>query len=472
MSRPKSVDRASHWWQFGTPRARTYGSKLRAALLGICLIPAVLVAQSSDTLGTKLMLSGQTLNLRWDPKHPWSSQMSSAGVQLFAEYVTARQGRVIQKLDAGRPAIPGDSYVTLRLPAVLAATPTSNVCLFLQVEGGRRIPLRKPRNAGTDTEHFAATGWAAAVSANSARQFQQQKQTALETAVASSTVAVQAQTAALQKRSWSDAANCERIQPPTFAPPERPADVLPTSEHEATARRVCIQRAVSVRQAVFENKISRAPLKAQAMAIVLPDPLTDAALLQYLHAQKDVDREDLRLREAEYLQYKTDWARWKAMALQDVALGTPPAFGGLDDELTVQDVTAVVGLEILNFQNPAMPVLDLSRHPATKDILGYLGGGMETYTRCVHDGQDELAAKLLAWNEQVQRAPMLEQIAKTQLRMQCVNAFTELDRQKNQLAALEQQLAAERQRDAPALHEAKVAESRTAVLNDVSCSVQ
>ncbi len=444
-----------------------------ALLLGAALASRLLPAQSSDTLGTKLTLSGQTLNFRWDPKHPWSGQMSSSGVQLFAEYVTERQGRVVQKLDAGRPAMATDPSVTLHLPDVLEAVPTGNVCLYLQVTNGRRIPVRKSRSGDADTEHFAVPDWGATVSANSINKIQRGRKATLEAAVKSGETAVQAQTEAIKKKGWTDSASCEAVKAPSFAPSERPADAFPAEEHDALARQVCIRRVVEKRLPLALGLPNIKVLyRPRLAALSLPDPLIGSALLQYLRMQKHVDREDLNLREAEFAVYKADWARWRTSTEADIRQQVPPAFGSLGEELVIQDVTAAVGLEILDFTNLASPVLRTSPQPQTKDVLGYLGGAMETYTRCVHDGQDELAAKLRAWTEQVQRAPMLETIARNQLRTQCLEAFSDLDKQRQQLALVQQQLDTERQQQAKEPSSAPTANTQTAVLNGAACTVK
>lgn len=435
------------------------------------IVSPTLSAQSSDTLGTKLTYSGRFINFTWDPKHPWNVQMLSAGVELFAEYRTERQGRVAQKLDSGKPSAINLSSITLRLPDVLTAVPASNVCLYLQLSGGRRIPIRKSRAGAADTEHFAVPAWAAAVSSNSTSQLNHARLQALELGISTAQASVAAQDGAIRLKGWVDADSCDAIKPPPFVAAERPVDVLPANEHESMARRVCIRRVVE-RRLLLEQGLPDVEQKLRYAAMSLPDPMTAAALLRYAESQKDADRDDLRIREAEFVRYKADWEGWEQVAERDIRLQNMPAFGSLEEDLYVQDITAAVGLEILDFSKLASPVLHTFPKPPVQDVLGYVGGGMETYTRCVHDGKDELAAKLRAWTEQVERAPKLEQMAKEQLRTQCLNAFADLSKQKQQLATLQQQLSAERQKQASPAQAVAAVSTQTAVLNYASCSVQ
>ena len=442
-----------------------------AMLVAALLLPPGLHAQSKETLGTRLEGGGNTLTFAWDPKHPWAAQMNGSGVQLFAEYQTYQQGRVIEKLDTAKPTGTNLHEVALQLPGTLQGVPQGNVCLFLQVPGGKRIPLRRPSASVPDTDHFALPAWSAVVSGNTQTRSHQSRVQVLQAAISSSQAGISALETELADKGWQGEASCADAKLPAgaFSPTQRPRDVLPAEQHESEAELVCMRRVLHMRSLALEQMQAGNSYGPRNIARMLPEPATDALLLQYLHAQKGVDTEDLRRREAEFARYKAVWQRWASTASDQNARHVTPSYGRIDDNLLVQDVSGLVGWEILDYSHPDAPTLKLTRHPATRDVAGYLGGGLETFSRCVVDGQKELAAKLRAWQEQVERAPKLESMAKGQLRTQCLSNFADLAKKRQELSALKQQLATEENFQPAAVQ--TIASSNDTALNSISCTV-
>ncbi len=73
-------------------------------------------------------------------------------------------------------------------------------------------------------------------------------------------------------------------------------------------------------------------------------------------------------------------------------------------------------------------------------ILGYVGGALEAYSRCVVDDQKELKTKYDAWQQLQHNAPALAEQAHTELVASCQRQFSTLDKLRNDKISLETQL--------------------------------
>jgi hypothetical protein len=75
-------------------------------------------------------------------------------------------------------------------------------------------------------------------------------------------------------------------------------------------------------------------------------------------------------------------------------------------------------------------------------MLGYVGGALEAYSRCVVDDQKELRTKYDAWQQLQKDAPGLAEQAHNELVASCRRQFTALDQLRADKVSLEAQLRA------------------------------
>jgi hypothetical protein len=438
-------------------------------LLLVALLCPALNAADRQTMFTTVEGDGSTIRLQWDKKHPWDAELSSRGATLIAEYAN-HDGRIVgERLTSARETSTGSHAMEFRLPAGLTQSPEGPVCLYFAV-GAHILPLRQPGPSVPETARFRDAAWESSAAASTEAAGRQRRLAELQSAAATAANAVQTAEENLAARQWSSRAACDSLRAPSFTLPQKPPDVLPADEHEQASRRTCTRRVRSWQEELAGaiQKIGVTRLNPRYCVQFAGDPQTLAELMQYVRAKSGADTGVLAQRERQLAQMEADWDRWASSSDTYV-----PPFGEKDDHLSLQDIDQEAGVRILKAGSDGRLHLAVGANPDTRLVSGYVGASLEAYSRCVVDGQKELAAKLAAWEEMQARAPALASAAQTQLTNSCRKSFDDLDTLRSNQVAITAKLTAEEA--APAhLHPPSdpARDSGRQALNHATCAPQ
>ena len=415
-------------------------------LASFLLSSAYLRAQDKDTLDTKVVAAGNTITLSWDKKHPWDADLIAHGVSLFAEYKTKSNGVVAERLQAAGPSGTNNRFIHFRLPDALIAAPQGAVCLYFQLPNRKLLPVRRADPQILDTARMRYEPWETVAVRNSQEKSHDAQLAALEGAIDQRSAEIGAAEKALNSKGWTSAASCQALPRPQFVSGQRPFDVVDPAQQEDVARRVCVSRiryADEYLDELFRGRFKDAPAPKKealfdelALSWVMLSPDELASILQL--ARQDASNPDLRQRQEQLREFRTDWAHWSPSAESY----TPQLGGKTDlDFLTFQtfleesckadkqSCDRLVYLIASHLRNPAN--LSSQPPPPSTFILGYAGGALEAYSRCVVDDQKELKTKYDAWQQLQKDAPGLAEQAHNELVVSCQRQFTAL----NQLRA-------------------------------------
>jgi hypothetical protein len=382
-----------------------------------------------ENLGTRITASAGTLVLDWDSKHPWSSDIAR-GTTLVAEYNTRNQGVVLQRLSQGKLA--GANVFSMRfiLPDALTVSPTGPVCFFFQISNGKVLPIRKPDAGHSDTSHFRDELWESAAVAQTGISEHQRFLTDIKAAADNADRQVDGKKISLERSGWTETDGCKNISAPAFTSVEKPYDVLPLDEQSDAARRVCVTRVLvaeqNMRAAVDRasgntDQIAGAFLRSMTRAVMPPD--LSAYLLDSVKSNRSAA--DNAVRQQQLVEYQKDWLRFSQHP-DDL---NRPILGDATDEIDLQALTRESGGKIVPLlfawftHKPVSSVKDKT-DPA--DVIGFAGGELEAYSRCVVEGKNQLRSKLEQWETSQANAPRLREMARKELMQRCEQDLSSL----------------------------------------------
>jgi hypothetical protein len=281
-----------------------------------------------------------------------------------------------------------------------------------------------------------------------------------------------AQEATMAAGGWKSG-GCEVGQPiASGASQEIPFDVVDSKLHSAVAKRVCVMRVWNgprVAQWLASQAIAAGEESADARANVeFRMALKSGAVqppdfLDQILQRARVDLGALPDRSAQLAEFRSDWQA-HAGAIKEYRARFPnPHFGLANDYLSVQS-TAVDGmskvLQAITANEPVQPQL----------VFGYVGSALESYHRCVREGQRQLLTKLENWKRNQQRAPMLDAMKKRDLVEVCQAAQGKLTEIQTALARSEEQLREVERKIAATKDTGEGLLTSPRVLNGVTCS--
>lgn len=425
-------------------------------LLSLALLPGLAssaLAQDKDTLDTKVVADGDNLTLSWDNKHPWDAALMAQGVALLAEYKTKSNSVVAQVLQPAKPSGPNTRFIHFRLPNSLTAAPQGNVCLYFQLPNQKLLPVRKAGAQVADTVRIRYQPWETLVVQQSQETSRQSQLAATKKSLDVKTSDVDTLEKNIKAKGLTSPDACQNIAAPQFSSNQRPNDVVDPDKQDDIARRICVSR-VRWADTWLGDQVKKAPKNAtddekfsfyseSALGTVLASPDQLASMVRDARLDLTSDRQQ------QLKQYRADWDRWAASAdSYQPQLGTRSSI----DFLELQSIFS----EKCNLKNEADNCAKLltfiANHslnplglptlppPAGETLLGYVGGTLESYSRCVVDDKKELKRMYDAWQQIQQKAPELTQAAQTELIASCKQQFTTLDRLRSEKAALEAQL--------------------------------
>lgn len=417
------------------------------ALVLVC--STTLMAQGRETLETKVTVRDGRVHLEWSAKHPWDATLLSSAPVLLAEYRTASgtvaldclgsatsrySGRGCAGLAGTRDRGPQERALTYTLPTGLSSAPRGAACLLFVMPDQRPLPLRRVDRERTETARFRYPEWEAAARLGVEREELATRVRELRAAVEARRMEIATAEQRNAERGWSSANACEAIPVPNLEAEGSSRPIAELREHAIVARQVCVMR---VRNA--EEQLARQPLVAKLSAgAVLPPSIIDS-VLALLRRPKPAgpalspDRQQqLNVFRRDYAQLAPNVAQYRTDVRQ--AGYSEPHFGTFDDFLSLQVYGRDAGRLVAR-------AVTAGEEPRSDLLLGWVGGNLEAYSRCVDDGQAQLATATTAATELAARRPALEKSAREVLVKSCRDGVNRIDALRAQLGPLDRQLA-------------------------------
>ena len=356
-----------------------------------------------------------------------------------------------ERLQSLTPTGPNQRFLHFHLPDSLTAAPQSAVCLYFQLPNQKVLPVRKAGPQVTDTIRMRYDAWEKTAAGNAQQKSYDVQTAALKRALEAKNAELEADEKVLRDRGWQSVDACQNIAVPKFGGGERPFDVVDPAQQEEVARRICVSRIKWASEWLDEDIKGEDPTKKKAeyqKQVLEKVVLNPEQLTAVLHAAgQKLEGPEFRQRSEQLREFRTDWARWAADAASyRPQLGTR----GRIDYTELQsfliescdtDPEACDRLAYLIASSSGHAAL-FSRQPSANNsmVLGYVGGALEAYSRCVVDDQKELKTKYDAWTQLQSESPMLQQEARKELLVSCQRQFATVERARADKASLEGQL--------------------------------
>ncbi|MBK9410296.1 MAG: hypothetical protein IPN47_20065 [Gemmatimonadetes bacterium] len=424
-----------------------------AVCLGAALAGRV-SAQSRETLETKVTVEGDRVILEWSAKHPWDPALQTSGVSLLAEYRTARGDVALDCLSNTGPASyasrgcngvmgtrhrgPRERSLAFTLPASLTAGPQGAACLLFRMPDQRLLPIRRVDRDRPETARFRYPEWEAVARREGETSSLRRRVDEARAALA----AKQGEITALEQRNaakrWSSAAACEAIPAPDLDPGEAAAarPTVESGEREIVARQVCVMRARNA-----ADELAGKPLLQRLGFNVLQPPSILDSVLALLPRAPGVAPSALSAdRQQQLATYRRDYAQLAPNVptyrkqIRDAGYAEPH-FGSFGDFLFLQTITTQAGAAVASRAKSG-------EAQSREFVLGWVGGNLEAYSRCVDDGQTQLATSANAASELAARRPALQESARRALVKACNDDVGRLEALRAQLGPLELQVGA------------------------------
>ena len=428
----------------------------------IGFVGAVL-AQKRQTLETLVTATRNEITLRWSKKHVWDAELVRGGVSLYAEYKAAN-GVGLDCLQRGkgtppnrsrgantsqprgcsttiRPSAGEERIIRFELPDELLAAPLSQVCLQLRTQNGKLLPIRQPGKEGNDATNFQYAEWSTLAAAHLERSKQEVLIGEIERAVKKQAEALASQEKSNQSKGWVSLGSCENVPRTSASIIASGRPIAAPEEQDGVARRLCVLR--------FLNRKE-------------PESLRDLFNLE-TWTQLGVNAGDRK-------KWETYRGNEHATFLRDYRKYAPgiqyqPYFGAPDDKLPLQSLTVQVRQRLEEARKSGSKL-------SSKDMLGYVGGILEAYHRCVSDGKRQLELnyeKAQTLKKGIDKLPDLIEKVREETIQECKMEVTKLNSMQNRLAELEAQLRSAREVLSAPLPPAPNAVNRE--LNFAYCSV-
>jgi hypothetical protein len=416
------------------------------------------LAQSRETLETKVTVSGDRVQLEWSARHPWDEVLRTRPPGLLAEYrlpggqvaldclagaASGVAGRGCQGVQGMRDRDPKRRLLTYVLPATLTRVPEGAACLLFRLPDQRPLPLRRADRDRTETTRFRYLEWEALARADGERGASSRRVAEARSALEAKRAELAAAERQNGERGWGSAAACAAIPAPDLGEVSENRPVAEMREHAIVARQVCVMRVRNAaEQAAGLDFGSRL-----AAGVVLPPSMLDSVLALLPRRTgaaavlTDERQQQLTVFRRDYTQFAPQVERYRSDVRQ--AGYDQPHFGTFGSLLRLQTIGTDAGTFIARAlqQGAALP---------PHIVLGWVGGNLEAYTRCVDDGQAQLATSATSAAELASRRPAQQEAARQALVKTCEGGVARVEALRASLSQLERQLAdAERAANQP-----------------------
>ena len=419
--------------------SRHHATIRTALFLVAAFIPgrSMLMAQGRDTLETKVTVSGNEIILKWTKKHPWDAELIARGVSLFAEYRTSRgvglecmQPANVNNAAAnvrrggvaggacfsGNPAVRRDDRtIHFQLPEALTAEPLGAVCLEFRLLDQRILPIRQATNQREDTARFEYQEWARNVTGRAQLTTLEARRGTLQNAVSAQAAAVKEQEESNVRKGWESPQTCEKVTGGTVQAVESNRPVAAPADQDKFARMMCLIR-------LFNGE---EPSTATSPVELAPHlDAVDPALRKQWN----------EVRGAQISTFLDDWNNLSPEIPAFLKRFPIPHFGTYDEDLELQSLSAAAGQRVLQAEKN-------KSKPDPRDVLGYVGGSVEAYDRCVRDGKRQLDLNY----QQAQALKTVNESLPERLRLQavqeCREGVTKLETMRARLTGYQKDLA-------------------------------
>jgi hypothetical protein len=434
--------------------SRSFSWLLLAGFAFGLMANAPAAAQNRQTVETRVTARGDYLYLRWSGRHPWDAQLMSGGALLMAEYRTRDGGAAADCLgEVGRHGTPDprgrratlphsqgclglrgeverrpqDRMLRFHLPEATTATPAGPVCLYFRLPNQRVLPVRRADRQGTETARFRYAAWEEAASSEAEQRFLRARAEELRRAIQVKAQDINAQETINARNAWTSREGCDFIQAPELDRQAQERPLAQPHEQEEVARRVCMMRVWYADSLLTALSL---PERLQR-GWVQPPAVVDRLLGLVPQRQGDPAASARRAQAAEF---RRDWERL-APSMRQYRDGILhggwryPHFGTFRDRLSLQSFTEAVAAEVGQ-------ALARQERPRPESAAGVAGGMLEAYTRCVDDGQRQLATTYRNAQELRARDPAVRAGLRQAMVRECQGGIDKLETLRAEHAAL------------------------------------
>lgn len=437
--------------------------------------------QSRETLETRVSASGDRITLAWSKKHPWDKDLSNHGPFLFIEY-RSQKGVGLDCLPAsqvrGRSGaclgIPGNSLrggdrtLSFQLPPSVTAQPLGSICLHFRMPDQRVLPVRRATRRDENTARFQVSEWAQQVTQLARKTSVEKERAEIQAAVAKQSTSIVEQQRFNDTKGWPSGAACEVLEGGSVrVAQDRP--VAEPKDHDDIARTVCVMRLATADALLEEGarQIAKDDKKLALAKLILSLDSGDAQPPPILGVLLDLVKEGkirewAAIRGQQVQQFNADWNRLKPRIADYRRQFPVPHFESFSLTLKLQTLTVEAAQRI------SVGFLDKIENVDSKDILGFIGGSLEAYGRCVEDGKRQLSLNYRQSRELKDTLVKLKGRITDQARQECRVGIDKLVSMQTRLTQLKAELIDVEQR----LAEFSVSplNSRTQELNGAACS--
>jgi len=468
--------------------ARGAVTRVAGALAVALAMSAAVLAQDKDTLWTSVTAEGTTIALTWDKNHPWDAILATNGAELVAKYFVDARREVTESLGRATPARRDQRTLRFTLPEAVRGTLAGPVCLFIQMPDRRALPIRRPDNRNGDTVGFRYDSWERRIRQAGDTRAAQERVTSAERSLTASARIVAGREATLAQRGWTGLASCDQVAVPTAALGPKPSDVVDLARQPDVARRVCVNRVVNGFLLISEEYVpetlpkllasyaaskdvdsARSRLSAvYSAAFAGPVGADPPSLIHAIVERLGADNGTVRARAVQTAGFLKDWDTF-APTLK----GYTPELGDPDEYLgwtstAKESAFHLFGPDLARQLKAEWAVQGLPPG-SVSDLESYLGSALDAYTGCVDDSVKQLRTKSDNWDALRSAAPQRAASAREFLVRECRQEVNALSTMKTERAALEAQVARDRQTLATVSTPIRLADKPLA-LNGVSCA--
>jgi hypothetical protein len=433
---------------------------LLCTLTGVVPWAHSLVAQDKDTVWTKATGQGATIVLSWDKNHPWAADLSARGAMLMAKYRLASRQEVVEPLANSTRVARDERSLQFTLPEAIKGDPSGPICLLFQMPNRRTLPIRRSEKSNADTAGFRYEPWEQQVRQRSQVRLAQGRVAAAERALARADQNLVGQQRVIASRGWHSLEACEDIPEPTFAPGERPRQVVLPAEQDDEARRLCTYRAVygnvlrlDDARDLFSEDL--APLKAARASAKIVDTLQGLygaafrgidddplGFVNGLVTRLGPENSTVRARAGDTVTFVRDFTKHSAtlrgyeprLPASSNSMGWPSSAGEAAFRLYARPLARALDVEwALNGVPEAQP----------RDLETLLGASLDAYAGCVEDANKQLARNYDNWNDLRSSAPRRAAMAHDFLVRECRQEMERLNGLQAERARFADQLSGE-----------------------------
>jgi hypothetical protein len=238
----------------------------------------------------------------------------------------------------------------------------------------------------------------------------------IASALSTQTAAVQEQERSNVSKGWKSSEACNALTGASVNITRSDRPVAPPADQDTVARMMCVIRLDNGKQ---RDRAAKSPPQVA--------PFLDLVSPELADRWRTVRGPQLK-------PYVDDWTRLSPQ-IQDFKRRFPlPHFGDYSESLALQSLTVYSLVRVLDAQKE-------KKAPDSDDVLGYVGGSVEAYDRCVRDGKRQLALNFTEAQGLDTAVKSLPERLRAQAIQECQDGVNRLDAMRARLAGYQESLA-------------------------------